>query len=336
MKILSMVLIVVLFSALLQAQNPQPSFSDVSDIKARFAAEQTLDSLLTDHLKAINQDSIGSYMQDLVGFKTRFMLADNRRDIAVWIEKRFGGFGFDDTAIDSFQNTLEYPPGSGQLQSTWQYNVTATLPGGEHPDTVFVLGAHYDSFIYGEGVDPYVFAPGANNNASGVAACLEIARVMKQKSFAPRYTIKFVAFGAEEFMTMLAEGNTGSQHFIARVSEAGQEVALMIDNNQISYRPSPDKWELDFQNCPGSEWLTRLAHYMCEEYTRIIPVDTNDHINFTDAYYFWSGGYPAIFFEEFHFCPYTFSAKDIPENMDMAYCAEVARISCAVLLYCGH
>jgi Zn-dependent M28 family amino/carboxypeptidase len=51
--------------------------------------------------------------------------------------------------------------------------------------------------------------PGANDNASGVAATLEIARVMKKFNFRPGYTIMFLAFGAEEL------GLLGSRDFAA-------------------------------------------------------------------------------------------------------------------------
>ena len=90
-----------------------------------------------------------------------------------------------------------------------------------------------------------------------------------------------------------------------------------------------------FQNCPGSDWVTELAHDVAADYTKIIPFDTSDHIYYSDVFYFWQAGYPAIFFEEFHFCPYTFTDKDIPENLDPVFCAEVARLSCAMLLYCN-
>lgn len=329
--------VIVLFGVLLMTSSQAETQVDVSTgVSAEVVQiNPALDSTLSEYLNAINPDSIGSYMNQLVAFKTRFMLADNRRDIAMWIGQKFGDFGYTEVVIDSFQNTLEYPPQSGQMHATWQYNVVAASGGAKSADTVDVLGAHYDSFIMGPQANPYEYSPGANNNASGVAVCLEIARVMMAKEFHPRRTINFVAFGSEEFMTMFASGNTGSQQYISRIKESGRTVGLMIDNNQISYRPSADNWELDFQNCPGSEWLTDLAHHLCERYTKIVPVDTNDHINYTDAYYFWSSGYPAIFFEEYHFCPHTFTDQDVPENMDAAYCAEVAKISCAVLMFCN-
>lgn len=306
------------------------------DIARRFANEPRIDGLITSYLKEINPDSIKYLMQGLVNFKTRFMLADNRRNIAIWIKDRFKSFGYADVVVDSFQNTLEFPPQSKNLHTTWQYNVIATLKGKEKPNDIYILGAHYDCFIMGPETDPFKFSPGADNNASGVATCLEISRLMKKKGFKPKSSIKFIAFGAEEFMTLLTEGKTGSEHYVSQSSASNQKIKLMIDNNQVSYSPASDKWKLDFQNYPNSQWVTELAHHICKRYTSITPVDTNDHINYTDAYYFWKAGYPSIFFEEFHFCPYIFTEKDIVENCNMTYCAEVAKISCGILIYCNY
>jgi len=294
--------------------------------------EKMLDSLVKDGVSKIEKDSIAVFMQELVDFKTRFMLADNHRDIAVWIQNRFRGFGYTDVVLDSFQNTLEFPPRSGEMHTTWQYNVIAHLEGSRTQDTMAVLGAHYDCLTLGPDQDPYTYSPGANNNASGVAACLEVARLIIQQESQPIHPIDFVAFGSEEFMTMFAEGGSGAENYVGQLKDSGRYVFMMIDNNQISYRPSADDWRLDFQNCPRSSWITDAARYYAGRYTRIVPVDTSDHINYTDAFYFWSAGYPAIFFEEYHFCPHTFTDKDIPENCDMTYCAEVAKISMALLL----
>lgn len=292
-----------------------------------------IDSIIIEYLKEINPDNIKHYMQGLVNFKTRFMLADNRREIAYWIKDRFISSGYANTIIDSFQNTLSFPLESAVYHTTWQYNVIATMEGIKNPDDICVLGAHYDCFIMGPETNPFEFAPGANNNASGVAACLEIARVLKKMAFKPKYSIKFIAFGAEEFMTCYIDGKSGSEHFVSQVCNSNQRLKLMVDNNQISYLPSFCDWQLDFQNCPGSEWVTNLAHYICERYTVITSVDTNDHINFTDAFYFWKAGCPTIFFEEFYFNPYTFTEEDIIENCNIPYCAEVTKISCGMLVY---
>jgi Zn-dependent M28 family amino/carboxypeptidase len=329
---ISFVILIALFNVMVHSEESKPAPADKST--RQFSDDPALDSLIVDYIAEIDSASIGDFMQGLVSFDTRFMLADNNRDIAIWIRDKFKSFGFADVRIDSFQNTIEFPLKSGTNQTSWQYNVMATLKGIEDSNRVCVLGAHYDSFIMG--IDPYKFCPGANNNASGVAACLEIARIMQKKGFQPKYTIEFVAFGSEEFMTLFVDGKSGSEHYVSRIPESGKKIELMIDNNQISYAPHEGTWMVDFQNCPGSEWLTDLGHHICQKYTRIVPVDTSDHINYTDAYYFWKAGHPSIFFEEFYFNPYTFTDKDIPENCNMAYCAEVTKISCGILVYCNY
>ncbi|SYZ72368.1 putative Bacterial leucyl aminopeptidase [Candidatus Zixiibacteriota bacterium] len=302
----------------------------------RMVQEPGVDSIIQNYLNEIDSNKIRNYMQGLVDFETRFMLAENRKEIALWLAGKFKSFGYDDVKVDSFQNVIEFPLKSGEHKKSWQYNVKAVLPGRVDSNKVYLLGAHYDCFIMGPGTDPYVFAPGANNNGSGVAVCLEIARILKQKDFRPKYAIYFMAFGSEEFMTMFVEGKSGSDNFVSDFGKTGKTIAMMIDNNQIAYCPQGEEWRLDFQNCPGSEEVTELAHYLCHRYTKIVPNDTSDHINYTDAYFFWSAGYPTIFFEEYHFCPYTFTEKDIIENCNLSYCREAAKISCALLVYSNY
>ena len=291
------------------------------------------DSLIRAYISEISQDSIGSYIKQLVSFKTRFMLADNRRQIASWIADKFRSFGYEHVVLDSFQNTVEFPLRSGKHNSTWQYNVSTCLTGHQEPSVSCVLGAHFDCVTTGPESDPYVLSPGADNNATGVAVTFEIARVLRQNRFSPENTIEFVAFGSEEFMTMFIDGTSGANNYVERQRQLGKSIKMMIDNNQIGYAPDTAHWKLDFQNYPGAEWMTDLAHAICENYTRIIPVDTNDHMLYSDARYFHEAGIPAIFFEEYLFNPHNFTDKDIPENCNMGYCTEVANISCGMLVY---
>ena len=75
-------------------------------------------------------------------------------------------------------------------------NVVATQYGSTYPDAQFVIGAHYDS----------ANNPGADDDASGVAAVLEIARILSL--YETEYTIKFIAFDAEEW------GLIGSTYYV--------------------------------------------------------------------------------------------------------------------------
>ncbi len=96
-------------------------------------------------------------------------------------------------------------------RTTW--NVIGSPPGAQRPG--LVIGAHYDSV---EG------SPGANDNASGVAVMLEVARLLRGQSLpAP---VEFVAFGAEEL------GLFGSEHYVR--SDAGRGVAGMVNLDMLA------------------------------------------------------------------------------------------------------
>ena len=97
-------------------------------------------------------------------------------------------------------------------------NVIGTLPGTLCPETSFIVGAHYDS-VPG--------SPGADDNASGVAAVLEIARVLSTQSFQP--SIEFVAFSFEE------NGLIGSRQMATQRSAAGKQLVGMVCLDMIGY-----------------------------------------------------------------------------------------------------
>ena len=150
------------------------------------------DEFVSDMAAAVRADSLESYVRWLEDMGTRFALADNRREVARKIRDRFIAFGYPDTKLDSFSLTNTY---RSITYTTMQYNVIATLAGSS-ADSVSIIGAHHDNII--SAGDPFTIVPGANDNASGVAATLEIARVMRKYKFRPKYTIRFVTFAAEE------------------------------------------------------------------------------------------------------------------------------------------
>ncbi|MBX5490398.1 MAG: M20/M25/M40 family metallo-hydrolase [Chloroflexi bacterium] len=99
----------------------------------------------------------------------------------------------------------------GQRQSQ---NVVGTRVGSD-PCTI-VVGAHYDSVSAG---------PGANDNGSGTATMLEVARVMAERSHP--CTLQFVAFGAEEI------GLRGSQRFVETLPPEGHPLRAMLNLDMV-------------------------------------------------------------------------------------------------------
>lgn len=103
-------------------------------------------------------------------------------------------------------------------------NVIARLEGSTDPSRVYVVSGHYDSRV--TDIDNYTDdAPGANDDASGVALVMELARIMATKS--PRATILFVAVAGEE------QGLYGSRHLAQTLKNTSVNVEGMFTNDII-------------------------------------------------------------------------------------------------------
>ncbi|MCO4744899.1 MAG: M28 family peptidase [Proteobacteria bacterium] len=96
-------------------------------------------------------------------------------------------------------------------QGATYHNVVATQLGTSRPDEVLVIGAHFDS----------VDNPGADDNATGTAMVLEVARVLSQYESA--VTLHYVAFDREE------QGKVGSRAFVAAHADEAIQFALTAD-----------------------------------------------------------------------------------------------------------
>lgn len=159
---------------------------------------------------------------------------------AAWIYQQFQDMGLQveyDVFIVTYTNpsnfTAYYPA----------KNVVATYPGiGTSADGIYVIGAHYDSTnkLQDSGIhmdDCSSIAPGANDNASGVATVLETARALIGHKFSS--TIKFVAFTAEEYFPT-AEPNKiaqGSYHYSYMAKARGDNIKGMLSPDMVSFNP---------------------------------------------------------------------------------------------------
>ncbi len=279
-------------------------------------------------IAVIDPDSIKNRINEMCAFETRFFLADNEHEIAMYLADILKSSGMDSVIIDSFTNTVEFPLKSGIFVTDTHYNVYGLMIASEteHGETG-VIGAHYDS--YNADTDPLVFSPGADNNASGTACLLEILRVLKSEDIKVSHNLLFAFFGSEEFMTMFTQGKSGAEHF---VSETDRNIVYMIDCNQIGYNPDNMLLQLDFQICPRSQRLSSLMIDACTTYTDIRPVLTGDHINYSDVFYFWNNNIASILFEEYFFSPNNFTSHDIADSLNYDLIAETARFILAGLL----
>ena len=180
-------------------------------------------------------------------------------------------------------------------------NIIARSP---QDDCQVIVGAHYDSVAAG---------PGANDNASGSATLLEIARVLDLSDQGEG--VCFVAFGAEE--TVLS----GSRHFVAALTSQGQTSPQAMVN-------------LDMVGV-GAEWQLMgspsLVEKIDQEATALgldpVPTDphlSGDHVSFMDA------GIPAIFIHRFE-DPHYHTESDRAEFVEPQLLEEAAKLTLLAL-----
>ena len=288
---------------------------DKEEIKAQYISRL---------VNKINSDSLVSYVTWMQNMSTRFMFADNHRQVAVNLKNKFIRLGYPDTKLDSFNVTATY---KGIEYTTTQYNVIATLVG-KSTDSISVLGAHYDNRINSDTGDPFVFVPGANDNATGVGAMLEIARVMKQRSFIPSSTIQFVAFGAEEF------GLFGSFDFSQKASSRGENIRMMLNNDMIGIPSSsdPGMWYVNIIDYDNSHYLRSEAQRLCERYSSVGYVNDNSVAKRSDSYPFYLSGFQALFFMQNTPGSTYHTESDLVTTINYQYCREIVKISCALLV----
>jgi hypothetical protein len=281
------------------------------------------DSVISSIVSQIDPDSVSYIIQSLQDFETRFLMTENRFDAAQWIKDKFLQIGFNSVEFDSFMCHTVW---QGIDTTTIQVNVVATIQGTKRPNEIYIIGGHYDSYCYG---NPFIWAPGADDNASGTAAVLESARVIMESGYIPEATIKFICFGAEELMYF---GDAGSEHYALQAYNSGMDIKLMVNNDMISHTLySVNNSTVDINYYSGFIDMLEIAKSVTEQYTVLTPV--NGSVNpGADSYPFYELGYRPIYFEESNFSPYYHQDSDTIGNYNMEYCAEVIKSSCATLL----
>ncbi len=140
---------------------------------------------------------------------------------ATYIENQLISYGYTParTAVPSVEGSAD--------------NISVTITGTTTPSEIFIIGAHYDT------VDN---SPGADDNASGVGAWLEIARVLHGNP--QPWTIQLIAYAHEE------KGLLGSNQHASAAALAGDDIVGMISLEMIGYT-CPAPCQLGFPDIPG-------------------------------------------------------------------------------------
>ena len=223
-------------------------------------------------------------------------------------------------------------------------NLEAVLAGGSLAREVVVIGAHYDSAAG---------APGADDNASGVAAMLAIARALSANKYAPARTVRFVAFVNEEPPFFWNEG-MGSLVYAKACKARGDAIVGMLSLETLGYyrdEPGTQKYPpvvswfypdrgdfVGFVGNLGSRGLVRdaigtfrSAVAFPSEGTALPSFVTG--VGWSDQWSFWQVGYPAVMVTDtapFR-NPNYHRSSDTPDTLDYGRLARVTEGLVAVV-----
>ncbi len=222
-------------------------------------------------------------------------------------------------------------------------NLVVTLPGRRWPEQVVLAGAHYDT-VHG--------SPGADDNASGVAAVLELGRLLAGAR--PGRTLRLAAFVNEEEPFFHGDA-MGSTVYARAARRRGEDIRAMFSLEMLGcYRDEPGSQRYpplfrhfhpdrgDFialvANLRSRRLLKRaLAAFRAGSN---FPVETTatfgwiPGVSWSDHLSFWREGYRAVMVTDtaFHRYPHYHSAQDTPDRLDYPRMARVVEGLAGMLL----
>ena len=182
-------------------------------------------------LAEISPKRIEGYVARLVGFGTRHTMSETESDTRGigaarrWIKAELERCGAGTGLQVAFDSHIA-PVSARVTRPTEIVNVVATLPGTQaaSKDRIYVTSGHYDSRV-SDVMNYTADAPGANDDASGTAAVMELACVMAKHKFDA--TIVFMAVAAEE------QGLLGARHWAEQARKNNLNIAGMYTNDII-------------------------------------------------------------------------------------------------------
>ncbi len=257
---------------------------------------------LVELIAEVKLDSLESYVTRLQDFQGRVTGTDSSRAARDWIANKFDEFGYDSVIIDTF--TGYQLPDSIACES---YNVIACKAGAVFPDQQIIVGGHFDAFPD---------SPGADDNGSGTAGVLEMARVLAEVE--TDMTIIFIAFDSRE------SGMHGSYHYVDGAVARDDNIILMINMDRIAYRGLSNYASiLHGEDAAYSDlWIQLASYYSALDGSGGSNSDA-DHYPFAEA------GYDAIWVREMETSPHLQEPTDSTVYMNFDYMTGIVKVTLA-------
>lgn len=203
-------------TAAINAANAQPQMNlNVLD----FTIDQ--DSFVNLCIGQVNEQNIENTILEMEAYGTRFTTKPSGVQASYDIKDKWQNIattaGRSDVTVEAFDHSF-----------TNQISVILTIPGSMYPDEYVILGGHLDSGDYWL----QNYAPGADDNGSGIATLTETLRVLLANNFHPLRTVQFMAYAAEEI------GLYGSADIAESYYYADKDVKAVLQLDMTNYKGS--------------------------------------------------------------------------------------------------
>ncbi|WP_281755850.1 M28 family peptidase [Thermodesulfovibrio yellowstonii] len=283
-------------------------------------------------LQKVEQENLKNIVQSISIPRHGWYNYEALSSVAKFIEDRFREYCYIVEINEFSYNGKEYK------------NIIATLKGINSNKDWLLIGAHYDSAIG---------SPGADDNASGVAVMLEVARIIRESSLGEN--LKFVAFTLEEPQAFDLKFIIGSSQFVKKFKKLGHRYKALIlesvgyysdvkgSQKLPAFVKGPDKG--DFLGVVGNGKSNALLELFEKAKTFVPSLNLITHkvsmngwlsleTRFSDHAPFWDAGFQAVMLTDTAMFrnPYYHTSQDTPEKLNFSFMKDVTKALLAAVL----
>jgi hypothetical protein len=275
------------------------------DLKPDVTPISSNEATIIEMINQINESVLFEYHQGLMNFGPRYTGSNNCSLAAEYIFNAFQQMGLD----------VEF--------HEWRYggflskDVVATLYGTDlNSQAEYILCSHYDTVAS---------SPGANDDGSGTAAVLAIAKILSQYHF--NHTIRFITFSGEEV------GTYGSFTYARDASYRGDNIVAVLNMDMIGYASTTEGGRiLRFFPPPRSRWIADYATLISEKYNDSIEmrIDTFPSYRGADNQAFVDYGFDGVWIAHQDGYPWGHSPNDTADHLNWSYYVKATKLMLAI------
>lgn len=259
----------------------------------------------------VSKDRLEATINHMQGYHTRRWDSRMVYEVENWLYETYRGMDFDTVFLHDFVFMHH-----DTLRETSD-NVIAIQRGTLYPDEYVVCGAHYDSYNRDPGHPDSLWAPGADDNASGTAGIIETARLLSRCTF--ERSIMYCGWAAEEV------GLKGSEAFAKDCAENMVDIVGYFNLDMIGYLEEGREIQVNLMYTTRDSIIADYVYGFSGVYYPEMPI-WQDWLSGSDSDYssFNRSGYAAVhtFENVHHHSPYIHTTSDIlgmsVNNMDQA------------------